>query len=131
MNSLRTYFYRACALAHLMKLNERLYYAAAEGNGNKVKALLEAGADVHAGKEAALMAAAHRGLSAMVRDLLGAGARVDADHFRPERLAASNGYTDTVRLLDEWSHRQSEQLDRKKYDCPRFAPYGGRAAKVG
>jgi ankyrin repeat protein len=74
-----------------------------------VKALLVAGADVHADGEAALRLAAGNGHTDTVKVLLEAGADVHAKEDWAVRWAAKNGHTDTVRLLNEWMAREAKK----------------------
>jgi len=64
-----------------------------------VKAALAAGANVHAGDDAALRWAALNGHAEMVSRLLAAGANVHADHDDALRWSAYYGHAEMVNLL--------------------------------
>lgn len=113
------------------KMDSALCTAAMEGDTEIVKALLDAGADVHdsvdaplwwaalgrhtdtmralidagANKDIALLEAAANGLVEMVRELLGKGADVHMGNGLPLSLAEYNGHTETVRVLRNWKRR--------------------------
>lgn len=80
-------------------LEEALQNAAEKGETEEVKALLERGADIHAGYEAALLGAAAEGHTDTVRLLLDKGADLWEVGAHTVNLAAENGHTETVKLL--------------------------------
>jgi ankyrin repeat protein len=75
--------------------------AAEDGDIGSVKALLAAGADVHAMRDSALWLAAENGHTGIVEALLDAGADVHAVEDAALRRAAANGHTETVWTLLE------------------------------
>lgn len=80
-------------------LGNRLIGAASKGYTETVRALLTAGADVHAEDDMALRWAADYGQTEMVRVLLAGGANVHAENDDALRWAAWNSHTETVRVL--------------------------------
>ena len=113
------------------KMDRALRMAASDGDTESVRALLDAGADVHnsvdaplwfaaggrhtdtmralidagADKDIALLEAAANGLVELVRDLLGKGADIHMCNGLPLRMAEYNGHTETVRVLRNWKRR--------------------------
>jgi len=89
-------------------LNWALFLAAYDGKTEIVKALLDAGADVHAGDEHALEIAVLHGHTETAMALLEAGAnpRDESSPVAAWRLAAMNGHKDTVKALVERTDRQ-------------------------
>ena len=88
-------FYQAATASGMLDLNEALIDAAGDGKAETIRALLDGGADVHAGnewaeKDAALCAASLEGNLEIVKILLAAGADVNADSGRPLLRAADN-----------------------------------------
>jgi|ERR1039458_1717886 ankyrin repeat protein len=79
-------------------LDNRLRDAAADGHTETVRALLAAGADVHAHEDMALLNAASCGHTKTVEVLLAHGADVHRDEY-VLCVAASNGHTETVKAL--------------------------------
>ena len=91
--------------------NLKLSWAAACGDSENVRALLAAGANVHAEQEHALLAAVRAACSSRqssrtldvrmntIRALLEAGADVHARGDRAVRIAASQGRTEVARML--------------------------------
>jgi hypothetical protein len=79
MKSLKSYFYRAGARWNWVDLNQELGDAASEGQVEKIKALLGAGADVHAERDGAVARAVMQGHTEAVKILLSAGAYVGAE----------------------------------------------------
>ena len=78
-----------------------LWCAAMEGHANSMSVLLDAGAD----QDIALLEAAAKGLVELVRDLLRKGANVHMCDGLPLMMAAQNGHTQTVRILKRWKRR--------------------------
>jgi hypothetical protein len=76
-----------------------LVLAAKEGRTATVKALLDAGAGVHARQDRALVLAAKEGRTATVKALLDAGADVHARQNRALLAAEGGGHGDTVQAL--------------------------------
>jgi len=131
--------------------NLKLSWAAAGGDNGKVRALLAAGANVHAEQEHALLAAVRIACSwrqprstldarmDTVRALLEAGADVHARGDKAVRIAASQGRTEIVRMLldagadihalNDWDARQLarayERDSLAKALTARDAPGGG------
>jgi ankyrin repeat protein len=100
-------------------INQDLIEAADSGETDKVRALLEEGADVHATDDnglTALWKAAAWGYTEIVRSLLDAGADVNTkaeDGSTFLMLSANNGYLDVVKLLLDMEadvHRNCEAL---------------------
>jgi ankyrin repeat protein len=92
-------------------LDLALFLAAYDGKTDIVKALLKAGANVHAGDEHALEIAVLHGHTDTAKALLEAGAD-PRDESSPDaawRLAAMNGHIDTVKALFEWTNRHPPQ----------------------
>ena len=113
------------------KMDRALRMAASDGDTESVRALLNAGADVHAGTDAplwfaaggrhtdtmralldaganqdiALLEAAANGLVELVKELLAKGANVHTCRGLPLMMAAHNGHTETVRVLKNWKRR--------------------------
>ena len=88
-------------------INDELIDAARKGDINRIKKLLDKGADVNAKDkdgETALMAAALRGHTEIVQFLLNKGADVNAkrnDGTTALMAAAREGHTETVRILKQ------------------------------
>ena len=89
----------------LNKLNKQLIKAAEHGDTEKVRELLDAGADINSAdqwRDTVLMLAAANGRANTVKLLLDAGADINIqDKFGKTALmrAAARGYADTVKLL--------------------------------
>ena len=101
MASLISYFYRVAPRTGFVDLDDRLLDAAGNGNARTVKALLDAGADVHAFGDEALCMAAVKGHAEVIRVLLAAGADVHAGDDDGLCVAAGNGYSDASMVLLE------------------------------
>src|ERR1022692_2862022 len=106
----------------MMEKDAALALAAENGHTETVRALLDAGADVHARTDAPLWVAAMRGHADTmlqkasanghvdtVKVLLAAGANVHALGDKALRRAAGNGHTDAVRLWNEWMAREAKK----------------------
>jgi ankyrin repeat protein len=76
-----------------------LVWASYNGHTETVKALLEAGADVHARNDCALIWASGNGQTEVVKILLAAGSDVHAENDEALRLASQNGHAKTVEVL--------------------------------
>ena|ERR1035441_3681483 len=100
--SLMSPFYRAVAWAGMVNLNEELWFAASRGDSQKVKAILMAGADVHADEDDALRVAAAGRHTDTVRALLEAGADVHAQEDVASWWARQHSDSDMVRTLSEF-----------------------------
>ena len=113
------------------KIDSALRMAASDGDTESVKALLDAGADVHNGVDAplwfaaighhadtmralldaganqdiALLEAATNGLVELVKELLRKGANIHMYDGLPLSMAEYNGHTETVRILKQWKRR--------------------------
>jgi Ankyrin repeats (3 copies) len=113
-------------------VDRALCMAAWEGDTETVRALLDAGADVHAWADAplwdaamnghaeimrvlldsgadqdiALVEAAANGLVELVRELLGKGVSVHAYRDMPLMMADHNRHTETVKVLKNWKRRR-------------------------
>jgi ankyrin repeat protein len=81
------------------ELDRRLISAAMNGQTETVRALLAAGADVHATNDSALCSAACWGHTEVVKALLASGADVHAYDDEALRFAAYNGHTEIVKVL--------------------------------
>jgi ankyrin repeat protein len=112
-------------------MDSALGMAAWEGDNETVRALLDAGADVHAWVDAplwnaamngraetmwvlidagadqdiALVEAAANGLVELVKELLAKGADVHMCHGLPLMMADHNGHTEAVKVLKNWKRR--------------------------
>jgi len=109
MKSLRSCFYQAVSRLPgfgAEYLNDRFITAARRGRTEDVKALLAAGADVHAQDDKALLRAAQNGQTETVTVLLKAGADVHAGNDDALRFAQFRGYTETVGVLKDWRARE-------------------------
>jgi ankyrin repeat protein len=82
-------------------LNTAFILAASHGYNGIMHQLLQAGADIHANKDAALILAAEEGLAETVDYLLLRGA--DPQNALALRKAAQNDHRDTIRVLMKWS----------------------------
>jgi len=102
MISLMSQFFRAASWAGLIDKNNVLQLAARDGHTRAVKALLRAGADVHALEDAALRIAAWEGCTDAVKVLLEAGANVHAENDEALRSAEKLSHRETAGLLREW-----------------------------
>ena len=78
-----------------------LWDAAMRGNADTMRVLLDAGAD----QDIALLEAAANGLVDLVKELLAKGANVHTCRGLPLMMAAHNGHTETVRVLKNWKRR--------------------------
>jgi ankyrin repeat protein len=112
-------------------MNSALRRAAMDGDTQSVKALLDAGADVHhsvdgplwcaalghhtdtmralidagADKDIALLEASANGLVDLVKELLRKGADIHMCHGMPLTMAELSGHTETVKILKQWKRR--------------------------
>jgi ankyrin repeat protein len=87
-------------------LDDRLIIAVARGySTDMVKALLEAGADVHTCNDMPLRWAAANGDTQTVKVLLEAGG---GELLEAEGLATANGHTETLKVL----HEHGEHMER-------------------
>jgi len=102
MKSTMSYFYRAAAWAGVIDKDNALQLAARGGRTHTVTALLEAGADIHAGDDEPLRIAAWWGRTDTVRALLKGGADIHARHDEALRWAAKEKHMETVKLLEDW-----------------------------
>ena len=81
-------------------LNNKALRVAAYWNViGKVKACLDAGADIHAEDDAALILAAQKGHTETVKLLINAGANIHAEDDDALIYAAENGHSETIKLL--------------------------------
>ena len=113
------------------EIDRALRWEASDGNTKSVKALLDAGADVHnevdaalwcaalgrhtdtmralidagANQDIALLEAAANGLVELVKELLRNGANIHMYNGLPLSMAEYNGHTETVRILKQWKWR--------------------------
>jgi ankyrin repeat protein len=97
-----SYFYRAQAWAGVLDKNNVLELAARGGHTRTVRALLDAGADIHTGDDEPLRIAAWWGRADTVRALLESGADVHARHDEALRWAAKEKHLETVKVLEDW-----------------------------
>ena len=112
-------------------IDSALRMAAMDGDTECVKALLDAGADVHisvdaplwyaagghhtdtmralldagANRDIALLEAAANGLVELVKELLRNGANIHMYNGLPLSMAEYNGHTETVKVLRNWKRR--------------------------
>jgi ankyrin repeat protein len=113
------------------EIDRALRMAAMDGDTESVKALLDAGADVHnevdgalwcaalgrhtdtmralldvgGNQDIALLEAAANGLVELVKELLRKGANIHMYNGLPLSMAEYNGHTETVRILKQWKRR--------------------------
>ena len=113
------------------EMDRALRSQAGDGDTQSVKALLDAGADVHnevdgalwcaglgrhtdtmralldagADQDIALLEAAANGMVELVKELLRKGANIHMYNGLPLRMAEYNGHTETVRILKQWKRR--------------------------
>jgi ankyrin repeat protein len=113
------------------KIDSALRMAAMDGDTECVKALLDAGADVHtsvdsplwyaaggrhtdtmrtlidagANQDIALLEAAANGMVELVKELLRKGVNIHMYNGLPLSMAEHNGHTETVRILKQWKRR--------------------------
>jgi arginine deiminase len=80
-------------------VEDDMWLAAQHGHADVVAVLLDAGADVHAWEDVALVLAAENGHADVVALLLDAGANVHAESDEALRAAAEKGHADVVALL--------------------------------
>lgn len=106
MKSLMSYFYLAQARMGIMDLDNVLEIEARDGHTSRVKALLEAGADVHADNDEALRTAAWWGRTSTVKTLLENGADVHAKNDGALKWAKEMKRGDTIRVLDDWMSKR-------------------------
>jgi ankyrin repeat protein len=78
-----------------------LWVAAMRGHADTMRVLLDAGAD----QDIALLEAAANGLVDLVKELLAKGANVHTCRGLPLMMADHNGHTETVRVLKNWKRR--------------------------
>lgn len=81
-------------------LDSVLWHESRGGHTDAVKALLKAGADVHALGDWALGLASQEGQTETVKVLIEAGADVHACNDYALRAARAGGHTETVKLLE-------------------------------
>ncbi|MGH6879010.1 MAG: ankyrin repeat domain-containing protein [Rhizomicrobium sp.] len=105
MESLMTCFYRATGWAGA-DLDHALQHSANHGRTRSVKALLRAGANLHAMDDGAMRLAAWEGHTDIVRILLEAGANVHAGGDEAIKSAKRLNYTDLEKLLQDWVARE-------------------------
>jgi hypothetical protein len=74
MTSMISHFYHAVAKIGLYDLNRALWYAAASAKENKIKALIDAGADMYGNHDAVLLASTLYGGAKAEKAMLEAGA---------------------------------------------------------
>jgi len=112
-------------------IDRALRRAAMDGDTQSVKALLDAGANVHhsvdaplwcaalgrhtdtmralldagANQDIALLEAAANGMVELVKELLRKGANIHMYNGLPLSMAEYNGHTETVRILKQWKRR--------------------------
>ena len=103
MISLMSHFYRAQARIGILDLENVLQLAGMAGHTRTVKALLRAGANVHALDDEALRTAAWWGRTDAVKALLEGGADVHAKNDEALRWAEEQKHMDTVRVLRDWA----------------------------
>jgi ankyrin repeat protein len=106
MKSLKSYFYRAAGWTGVIDKDVALQEQAADGHTDNVRALLDAGADVHADEDEGLRLAAMHGHAKTVEELLKAGADVHAGNDVALHVTEINGHADTVKILKDWMARE-------------------------
>jgi ankyrin repeat protein len=104
---------------HNVPTDNPLIFDAGTGRVGNVRALLEAGADVHANNDEALRRAAEAGHTDVVRLLLGAGADVHARDDEALWRAARSGRTEVVMVLLDAG------ADANNQEARRFAEQSG------
>lgn len=104
--SLLSRFYRVASRAGT-DLDHSLQWAAKYGQTRRVKALLEAGANLHTCDDVPLRLAAWEGHTDIVKILLDAGANAHAGDDEAYESAQRLNHTDIEKLLAEWLMRNS------------------------
>jgi ankyrin repeat protein len=82
------------------RLDKKLVTASREGHPESVKALLDAGANVHSVNDLALRYASMNGHTEVVKLLLDKGADVHAENNYALIWARAYGHTETVKVLE-------------------------------
>ena len=85
-----------------MTRKEELIKASKNGNLQKIKDLVNQGADIHIRNEEALRWAANNGYLDIVKYLVSQGADIHAKNDEALRYAISNGYQDVVEYLKNY-----------------------------
>jgi ankyrin repeat protein len=106
MKSLRSYFYRVGGLTGVVDLNLALIKAACRGQSEKINDLLDAGADVHTRKDAALVSASVNGNTDAAKVLLTAGAHAGEEAVM---MAKHHDHAETAQLLKDWRAREEQK----------------------
>ena len=106
MKSLMSQFFRAASWAGLIDKNNALQLAARKGHTRMVKALLDAGADIHYNEDAALRLAAWWGRTETAEALLEGGADIHAANDEALKWAKDGQHVGTMNLLQNWTSRR-------------------------
>ena len=101
MASLQASFYKVAAFLALIDVTDEFVNASVDGKTKTVKALLEAGANVHTQEDEALRWAALKGHTENVKAIIEAGADVHAENDQAQRWAEFYGHTGTAQVLKE------------------------------
>ena len=115
----RIWYARNCKPNWAEEMDEDLIDASQYGNLDRVRSLLDRGADIHAEDDIALRDASSNGHLEVVRLLLDRGADIHAVDDFALILASSNGHLEVVRLLldrganvhanDDWALRKASE----------------------
>ena len=105
MQSILSYFYRAAAGAGIIDKNSVLLHSSSAGHIRSIKAVLQAGANIHAFDDAALRIAAWKGRTDAVRVLLQNGADKHANKDEAFEWARQQNHLETMTVLQEWPHK--------------------------
>jgi hypothetical protein len=102
VKSLMSYFYLGQARMGIMDVDNVLEIEARDGHTSRVKALLEAGADVHADNDEALRTAAWWGRTSTVKTLLKTAWTCIAKNDGALKWATEMKHVETTQVPKDW-----------------------------